>query len=163
MIEVQIIADKYIVEKEQYGFLNQKSFGNKTKEGYVLDEFEVALLLERKKILVKRKNKKITLKNILNKKKFNKKEYLVFKDLRSKGYMPKTGLKYGTTFRLYDNKCSKKHSQWLLDVVKEDEKISFRNLCGKNRIANSTKKKLLIAIVDKEESITYVENNWKKL
>ena len=51
--------------------------------------------------------------------------YEVFKDLRKKGYIVKTALKFGAEFRIYDkgNRIGESHSKWLCFPVSENEKI----------------------------------------
>jgi tRNA-intron endonuclease len=87
---------------------------------------------------------------------------IVFSDLRKKGYIPKTALKFGAEFRVYDkgDKPGKNHARWLLFIAKEHDSLLIHEFSAKNRIAHSTKKNLLIAIVDEESDVTYYETSW---
>ena len=87
---------------------------------------------------------------------------LVYKDLREKGYIPKTALKFGAEFRVYDKgaKPGKDHARWILFISNEREVLKWHELSAKNRVAHSTKKKLLLAILDEEQDITYHEISW---
>ena len=88
----------------------------------------------------------------------------VFSDLRNKGYIVKTALKFGAEFRIYNkgDKPGKAHAKWIGFTAKEHDKLSYRDLAAKNRVAHSTKKHLLLAIVDDEEDVTYYDVNWMK-
>jgi len=101
---------------------------------------------------LKRKDKKIEIK------------FDVFSDLRRKGYIVKTGLKFGAEFRVYDKgvKPGRDHAKWILYTVRESDKIEWHDFSAKNRIAHSTKKNLLIGIVDEEGGIVYYEVGWIK-
>ena len=87
-------------------------------------------------------------------------KYQVFKNLREKGYLVKTALKFGADFRIYEKGKTNTHSKWLCYVTTENKRIKWQDFAAKNRVAHSTKKNLLIAIVDEENQITYYEIKW---
>ena len=62
-----------------------------------------------------------------------------------------------------EKKIDKSHSKWLVFPVSETEKLTWQDFSAKTRVAHSTKKNLLIAIVDEEESISYYEIVWTKI
>ena len=88
--------------------------------------------------------------------------YCVFKDLRSRGYIVKTALKFGADFRVYDRgvKPGDDHAKWIVFPVHETENFSWHEFSAKNRVAHSTRKSLLIAIVDEESDVTYYTCQW---
>ncbi len=90
--------------------------------------------------------------------------YAVFKDLRSRGYIVKTALKFGADFRVYDKgiKPGEDHARWIVFCVHESEKQTWKDFSAKNRVAHPTKKNLLIAVVDDELDATYWEVSWVK-
>jgi len=111
-------------------------------------------------------DKKLTQKEILKKferidKKF-KTKYLVFKNLRQKGYIVKSALKFGAEFRVYEKgkKINNSHSKWICFPVSENKQMTWQDFSAKNRVAHSTKKNLLIAIADEEGDISYYEVKW---
>src|SRR3989344_2725827 len=112
--------------------------------------------------------KKIDKETIIKKlKKFDKKMYtkfIAYKDLRKKGYILKTALKYGADFRVYERgiRPGEEHARWILFVVRETEALNWHDFAAKNRIAHSTKKNLLIAIIDEEDDVSYYEVSWRK-
>ena len=114
------------------------------------------------------KNKTLS-KNELMKsmRKFDKKiqtKYSVFRDLREKGYIVKTALKFGADFRVYEkgDKIGESHSKWIVFADFESNKMTWHDFSAKNRVAHSTKKNLLLAIVDDEGDVTYYEVRWIK-
>jgi len=88
--------------------------------------------------------------------------YLVYKDLRSRGYIVKTALKFGADFRVYDKgiKPGEDHAKWVVFPVHETTTLTWHDFSAKNRVSHSTRKNLLIGIVDDEESITYYQVEW---
>jgi len=126
-------------------------------------------LVETNKIEIIQNNKPLTKEQVKKKfsnmdKKFQTK-YLVYKDLRKKGHIPKTGLKFGAEFLIYEKGTNPKkaHSKWILFTDTENNKTTWHEFAAKNRVAHSTKKKLLIAIVDDRKDVLYYEIGWKKI
>ncbi len=144
-------------------------YGEKHGEKIHYSLAESLFLLEQKKMQVfDIKGKLLKLKDLQKKfikldKRFLTK-YIVFKDLRRKGYVVKTALKFGADFRVYDKGSKGRgHSKWLCFCSSELEKYTWQEFSSRNRVANSTKKNLLISVVDEEADVTYWEVAWKKI
>jgi len=88
--------------------------------------------------------------------------YSVFRDLRNRGYIVKTALEFGADFRVYDPgiRPGEDHAKWIVYPVHEGESLTWYEFSAKNRVAHSTKKRLLLGIVDDESSVTYYECKW---
>ena len=142
-----------------------KKLGEFNQNKVIYSNYEAYYLIENKKANPYLKDKKISQKKAL--KILSKKDkefqinYLVYKDLRKKSYIPKTGLKFGAEFRIY--KKNKPHAVYLSLILTQKQKLNLKEFIAKNRVAHSTAKKLLIAIVDSQQDITYYEVNWTKL
>lgn len=154
----------FVFDEAKTQSLFSKGYGN--KDGIVLElsSYEVVYLLEKEKIEVFF-GKKILSKDKILSNKESMLNYYVFKDLRSKGYVVKSGLKYGFVFRVYDKgKISlDSHAIWLIEPILESERFKISDLTGKNRVAHSTKKTVLLAVVDDESRVTYIETSWKRV
>ena len=76
--------------------------------------------------------------------------YCVYRDLRKRGYIVKTALKFGADFRVYERgvKPGDDHAKWVVFPVPEASILTWQEFASKNRVAHSTKKKLLLGIVD---------------
>ena len=90
--------------------------------------------------------------------------YCVYKDMRDRGYIIKTALKFGADFRVYDRgvKPGEDHAKWIVFPVHESSGFTWYEFASKNRVAHSTRKRLLLAIVDAESDTTYYEVAWKR-
>ncbi len=91
-------------------------------------------------------------------------KYVVYRDMRSRGYIIKTALKFGADFRVYDRgiKPGEDHAKWILYPVHEGSSLTWHDFSAKNRVAHSTRKRLLLGIVDDENDATYYEILWKR-
>jgi len=158
----------YSNKKEAFALYEQSRFGE-PKEGKIFYSFPEALyLLEKNKIEITEGKKKISFEKLLQelKKQDNRiqTKYAVFKDMRDRGYIVKTALKFGAEFRVYDKgkKPGQEHAKWILYPVKESDNLTWHDFSAKNRVAHSTKKNLLIAIMDEENDVTYYVCQWLK-
>lgn len=155
--------------KSAHDLYEKSRFGEKSNEKIVYINSEALYLVNKKKMIIfdskgKEIGKEELVKKLIKIDKNFLNKYLVFQDLRDKGYILKSALKFGSDYRVYDKgeKVDDKHSKWILFITQENESIKWHELTSKSRVANSTKKKLLLAIVDGEEKISYYEVNWTK-
>ncbi|MDO8510684.1 MAG: tRNA-intron lyase [Nanoarchaeota archaeon] len=151
-------------------FFNQSRFGTLNESGKVeLSLLEALYLLERDRLVIKSESGK-TLPFELYVKKARKVEpnfwirYVVFRDMRNRGYIIKTALKFGADFRVYDRgvKPGEDHAKWIVFPVHEASVFTWHEFSAKNRVAHSTKKRLLLAIVDDENDVTYYQVSWTR-
>lgn len=154
--------------KQAYSYSKQSSFGEHVEDTIKYTLPEGLFLVQNEKMDIYQNNKLLTAEDINKKftrldKKFPVK-YAVFKDLRMKGYVVKTALKFGAEFRVYEKgkKPGKEHSKWVVFTDHENNKTTWHEFAAKNRVAHSTNKNVLLAIVDEEGQITYYEIKWTK-
>ncbi|MCL7414800.1 MAG: tRNA-intron lyase [ANME-2 cluster archaeon] len=83
-------------------------------------------------------------------------KYIVFKDLRERGYFIKPGV---TDFRVYPRggKPGKTPSRYFVHVLTERQPIPLMDLVHQVQTAANVRKDLVIAVVDEESDITYYE------
>lgn len=157
-------------ENEEAKLLYDQSRYGEYKDGkYIYSLVEGLFLLEKGRIeLYDEKNKKVGFDEFM---KIARKvepnfwvRYAVYKDMRNRGYIVKTALKFGADFRVYDRgvKPGEDHARWVLFPVSESVGFSWHEFSAKNRVAHSTRKKLLIGVVDDEQDVTYYEVGWKR-
>ncbi len=153
---------------EAFSLFEKSSFGEK-KSGKIEYSFVESLyLIEHNKMKVLSGSKQLNLDSLIKKlKKIDKRiesKYLVYKDLRKKGYVLKTALKFGADFRVYSKGShpGKSHAPWLLFITKDSSQLSWNEFAAKNRIAHSTNKRLLLAVIDEESSVSYYEVSWMR-
>jgi tRNA-intron endonuclease len=156
----------YSNKKDAFSLFEQSRFGE-SKDGKIFYSIPEALyLLEKGKIEITEDNKKVNFEKLLKKTKDKRirTKYIVFKDMRDRGYVVKTALKFGAEFRVYDKGIhpGQDHAKWILFPVKESDSLTWQDFSAKNRVAHSTKKNLLIGIVDEENDVTYYEISWVK-
>lgn len=163
----RVIAEITDESRELY---NQSRYGTILENGKLqLSLLEALYLIEKNKLeVLDSKNKLIDFEHFL--KRATKLEtnfwirYCVFKDMRNRGYIIKTALKFGADFRVYDRgiKPGEDHARWIIYPVHEGSSLTWYEFAAKNRVAHSTKKRLMMGIVDDEGDVTYYEIKWVK-
>jgi tRNA-intron endonuclease, archaea type len=157
--DCDVVRDFY--EKGRYGEPLQKK-----KFQYSL--VESLYLLERGKMTVMKGKKELDFDSFLRLARKKEKNFWIryasFKDMRNRGYVVKTALKFGADFRVYDRgvKPGDDHAKWIMYPIAEADTCSWYEFAAKNRVAHSTRKRLLIAIVDDESDVTYYEIKWTR-
>jgi len=74
-----------------------------------------------------------------------KEKYVIYSDLRDKGYVPRPGLKFGADFVVYKKGPGLEHSSFIVHVLPADSKISAIDMVRAGRLATSVRKKFVIA------------------
>ena len=154
--------------KEAKILYDQSRFGEPVEGKFQYSLVEALLLLEKARVNILDKKKKLKFDDFVSRAEKVEKnfwvKYCVFKDLRDRGYIVKTALKFGADFRVYDRgiKPGDDHAKWIVYPVKESTSFTWYDFAAKNRVAHSTRKKLLLAVVDDEGDVSYWESSWVK-
>jgi len=154
--------------QDAFSLYRKSHFGEPSGEKIRYSLPETLFLTERGKMKVFHKKKLLPFRELMKKAYSSDKridiKYSVFKDLREKGYVVKTALKFGADFRVYERGSSpgEKHAKWIVFADHESGKFTWHEFSAKNRVAHSTKKNLLLAIVDEEGDVSYYEVKWTK-
>lgn len=142
-----------LFKKEFYG----KSFGN----GLRLSFIESLYLSDEKILDIKNMEEKIiSRENFINKVKyidpiFNER-FNVYCDLKKRGFITKTGFKFGTDFRCYTKNPDKIHAEYLVHIIYEKVKITWSEMSRAIRLAHSVNKEIIFAYIEKNE-IKYIK------
>jgi tRNA-intron endonuclease len=150
-------------DKKKAADIAEHGFGEMEGERLILAPVEALYLTEKRRIKVRAAGGKAAsgFESLLGRFKKQDKDidikYAVFRDLRMKGYVARTGLKYGTYFRVYEKgiRVGEGHSAWLVQPVREGWKTDSYDFARAVRLAHSVRKKMIWAVVDTEGDVTY--------
>jgi len=164
--EAQRYKDKIIIwDETQASRIHQQGAVGKPLSGGKLQlaPIEALHLLDRGKIRVvgKKSGKELSFDELSSKLARRDPDlmlkYSVYSDLRSRGYVVKTGLKFGAHFRVYERGESpgEAHAPYLVHAMPEGSRLTPADLARAVRLAHSVRKRMLFAVVDDEGDITY--------
>jgi len=136
----------------------------------VLSLSEAHFLLERERIeVVDEEGKKLDIDGLVRHASTVEEDfflrYRVYRDLRVRGYVVKSGLKYGTHFRVYERgvrprkgrRSVQEHAKFLVHATSESYQCSVPELTRLVRLAHSVKKRIWMGVVDSEGDVTYLQ------
>ncbi len=163
-----LVGEYVIVDGKDADVLTSKYFGFREGKKLYLSLIEAAYLCEKKKLKIYLNDKLVEFDEFVNYSlnvidRFLPK-YLVYKDLKGRGYLVKTAFKYGADFRVYEKGATpgREHSKWIVFVVTQDDALYWNQIASMVRVAHSVKKDLLIGVVDEEGDVTYYVFDWIK-
>jgi tRNA-intron endonuclease len=148
-------------DPESKTLLKERGFGEAEGKHLVVSLIEAVYLADGGKFDVIDGNKKLNLEDLIKLGSKSEKEfynkYLVYKDLRERGLLVRTGLKFGTDFRIYErgSQVGRGHSAYLVHVVPEEYTCSFPEMARAIRLAENVNKKMIYGIVDEEGDVNY--------
>lgn len=160
-----IIRDhEVVVEKEAGERLHEKgNYGEFEDDGLLhLTPVEALLLVERGRLSVKdSEGKELMFRDLVEY--FCRRDpklwvrYLVYRDLRSRGYVVKQGFGGGIDFRLYPrgSKAGEEAAKNLIYIVTEGTPIDLKELDRVTKLAVSTRKQLTMALVNRQGDVVY--------
>nr|KXH73570.1 MAG: hypothetical protein AM324_16170 [Candidatus Thorarchaeota archaeon SMTZ1-83] len=155
---------KGYVDKGDADRISQQGFyGTRLDDGRLeLEPVELLHLIERKRITVKTPAGEIVdSRHIINELHPSDSDlwvrYLVFRDLRSRGYAVRQGFGGGIDFRVYarGDRPGTAVANQLIYILKEGEPISLHDLDMVTESASAARKRLVFALVDQNGEVNY--------
>ncbi len=133
-----------------------------------LSLIEACYLLEKKKIIVYRVEKKFPV-NFEELLKIGKKaidlfeeKMLIYKDMRKRGLIPRPGLKFGADFAVYQQGPGIDHSPYVITALPKGSELTARELVRAGRLATSVRKKFVIGTILTNNEVRYYGFTWDK-
>ncbi|MBN1160194.1 MAG: tRNA-intron lyase [Candidatus Diapherotrites archaeon] len=167
VVSGELVEDKVIVSDMDFASeMKQKGYGELKYKKLMLSMYEAAYLVEKGRLEVVSSSKALSFEQLMKKgekieKRFMSK-YAVYNDIRERGYIVRTGLKYGTDFRVYPRGKSmdEAHTEFILHILSENQDVEAFDFARAARLAHGVKTSLVLALVDAESDVTYYKINW---
>ena len=152
---------------KQQDQLRSKGYGEKIKDMYILENYEALFLLYSKRLVLKKQKSTLDfstflqtlLKNDLSI--FTK--FLIFRDLRTRGYIAKEGFDFGNDFRVYERgEYSRKAAKYVIFGINEGISVKANILFENIRSIEKMGKEAIIAVIERRGEIIYYKVSRKK-
>jgi tRNA-intron endonuclease, archaea type len=139
--------------------LRTKGFGEKEDAEYVLKAYEALYLMNTKRLVLKGR-KEMTFdslfdmlvkydRNIMTK-------FLVYRDLRSRGYVAKEGFGFGNDFRVYERgEYEKKPAKYVIFGINEGTNITARSFLQAIEQIEKMGKEAVVAVIERRGEVIY--------
>jgi len=166
-VEVKIkasLAQKGVLvsSSEDIEGLSSRGYGMSENGNLVLAFYE-ALFLQGKNILQvedEKTGKEVSFQDLLKRFQMIEKDawvkYLIYRDLRSRGYVAREGFGLGIDFRVYERgEYGKETANYLIFGIQEGQPVSMEELARALRYVQSLKKKLVLAVINRRGEVVY--------
>jgi len=139
--------------------LRNKGYGDKENNNYFLETYEALYLLHLNKLVIT--NGDVVdfsdlMKHALKYDKEIVTKFLVYRDLRSRGYVVKEGFGFGTDFRVYERGgYEKKRAKYVVFCVNEGINVKVGELSKHVREIETMGKNAIAAVVERRGEVIY--------
>jgi len=177
VITAELVAqDKIIVGEPKFqDELRTRGFGEKEISEYLLRPYEALYLIHTKRLALRRAKHRGTSENedvgsarekeldfdslfkiVMKHDKNILTKFLIYRDLRSRGYVTKEGFGFGADFRVYDRgDFEKKPAKYVVFGINEGTKIKASRFSGTIEQIEKMGKEAVIAVIERRGEIIY--------
>ncbi len=153
------ISDKNMVHE-----LDLKGYGEIENEKLFLKQFETLYLLYTNKLVLKKGKKQIDFDFFMNDCQKTDSEiltkFLIYRDLRNRGYVVKDGFGFGSDFRVYERgHVGEKGAKFLIFGLNEGQQEKMGNLQKKIQEITQMGKEPIIAVIERRGEVIYYKIN----
>ena len=159
-----VIVVESVKQQDQ---LRSKGYGEKIKDMYILESYEALFLFYYNRLVLKKQKSILDFSTFLQTllkidlSIFTK--FLIFRDLRTRGYIPKEGFGFGNDFRVYERgEYSRKAAKYVIFGINEGLSVKANILFENIRSIEKMGKEAIIAVIERRGEIIYYKVNQKK-
>jgi tRNA-intron endonuclease len=165
LVEGELISDQtQISNKEMIHELELKGYGEIENNKLILKFFESLYLLYSNRLILKKGKKKIDFGGLMNICQKQNSEaltkFLIYRDLRNRGYVVKDGFGFGSDFRVYERgHFGEKGAKFLVFGLNEGQQEKMGHLQKKIEQITQMGKEPIIAVIERRGEVIYYKIN----
>ena len=148
-----------IIDTRSQDQLRTKGYGDKEDNDYLLETYEALYLIYLNKLVIMNgsiDNFGSLLKQALKYDKEIVTKFLVYRDLRSRGYVVKEGFGFGADFRVYERGAyEKKRAKFVVFCINEGINVKVGELSKNVREIETMGKNAIAAVVERRGEVIY--------
>ena len=148
-----------IIDTRSQDQLRNRGYGDKEDNDYLLETYEALYLLYLNKLVITNgsiDNFGSLLKHVLKYDKEIVTRFLVYRDLRSRGYVVKEGFGFGADFRVYERGgYEKKRAKYVVFCINEGINVKVGELSKNVREIETMGKNAIAAVVERRGEVIY--------
>jgi len=153
-----------VINPKMQNVLTERGFGESQNDTLILNSFETLYLLYNNKLELKKINKNIVFDELIQK--YIQKNddiltrFLLYRDLRTKGYVVKDGFGFGSDFRVYEKGTyGQKDAKFLIFAFNEGTQQKIGKLYKNIHEITQMGKEPIIAVIERRGEIIYYKIN----
>ena len=152
---------------QQQDQLRNKGFGEKINDIFFVEPYEALFLLYNNRLILNHKNKLLDFSELAqivlktDESIFTK--FLIYRDLRTRGYIAKEGFGFGLDFRVYERgEYQKKPAKYVVFGINEGLNLRTKDLKENIISIENMGKEGIIAVIERRGEIIYYKINRKR-
>ncbi len=165
LVNGELVSDQTrISQKNMVHELDLKGFGEIEKEKLFLKSFETLYLLYTKRLILKSGRRQIDFDYYMNACQKSDSEiltkFLIYRDLRNRGYVVKDGFGFGSDFRVYERgHYGERGAKFLIFGLNEGRQEKMGHLQKKIEEITQMGKEPIIAVIERRGEVIYYKIN----
>jgi tRNA-intron endonuclease, archaea type len=165
LVKGDLVSDQTAIsDKEMINELQLKGYGEIEKEKLFLKSFESLYLLYANKLILHKGKKQINFDDLMNICQKNDSEtltkFLIYRDLKTRGYVVKDGFGFGSDFRVYERgQFGEKGAKFLIFGLNEGQQEKMGTLQKKIEQITQMGKEPIIAVIERRGEVIYYKIN----
>ena len=154
----------FVSDKEMIHDLELKGYGEQGGEGLILKSFESLYLLYVEKLILKKGKKQLGFDEFMVMcQKYDPEiltKFLIYRDLRNRGYVVKEGFGFGSDFRVYERgQFGEKGAKFLIFGLNEGQQEKMGAMQKKIDQITQMGKEPIIAVIERRGEVIYYKIN----
>jgi tRNA-intron endonuclease len=151
---------KIVIDESRFqDELRTKGFGEKENAGFILEPYEALYLFHTKRLKLKDKPAigfNSLFEQLLKHKRNIMSEFLLYRDLRSRGYVAKEGFGFGNDFRVYERgDYEKKPAKYVVFGINEGTNTTAKEFASAVRQIQKMGKEAVVAVIERRGEVIY--------
>ncbi len=129
----------------------------------ILDPLEALYLVETGKIQVEEGGRPLSLEELHGRLRLTERQkqlYVIYRDLRSRGLVVRSGLKYGASFLAYRRGPGLEHAPFIVHFIEPDRPMDPVELVLAGRLGHSVRKTFVLGTLEHDGRPTYLMLKW---
>ena len=165
LVKGMLRSDKTCIsDKEMMHGLEIKGYGEQEGKELILKSFESLYLLYLEKLILKKGKKQVGFDELMAMCQKNDPailtKFLIYRDLRSRGYVVKDGFGFGTDFRVYERgQFGAKGAKFLIFGLNEGQQEKMGAMQKKIEQITQMGKEPIIAVIERRGEVIYYKIN----
>jgi tRNA-intron endonuclease len=161
IVHGELVNDNVLISDEKaVGELSKKGYGDKEGRKYLLKIYESLYLLHSNKMTIKRKNQMLNFDQLVDIALKNDDmawtRFLIYRDLRSRGYVAKEGFGFGVDFRVYERgDYGNKPAKYVVFGINEGTEMQVDKLNDAIEQIGHMGKEPVIAVIERRGEVIY--------
>lgn len=149
-----------VTDKDRFGELEQSGYGSRDGQELVLADYEALYLMHAGKLELSEKGRPVTFERLaeLSQKKARDSwtKFVIYRDLRSRGYIVREGFGFGTDLRVYERgDYPSKAAKYVVFALDEGIEKGMSDLQKSVREMAKMGKEAIIAVIERRGEVIY--------